>query len=164
VLSLTFLGFLSNYVLGKFFINSAEKILGRVPFVSTVYRTVKQIVDTFGKENRAVFNQVVMVEYPRKGCYTIGFLTNDAAGETEAVIGRELTTVFVPTTPNPTSGFLLFVPREEVYGMDMSLGEGMKLLISGGAVIPEYDAKKVKEKDPDSSDRSRTGKTEPDSS
>ena len=184
VLSLTFLGFLSNYVLGKFFINSAEKILGRVPFVSTVYRTVKQIVDTFGKENRAVFNQVVMVEYPRKGCYTIGFLTNDAAGETEAVIGRELTTVFVPTTPNPTSGFLLFVPREEVYGMDMSLGEGMKLLISGGAVIPEYDASKVKKKEKSSAkrssaksspaasakktvpkrSRSRTRKTEPDSS
>ena len=184
VLSLTFLGFLSNYVLGKFFINSAEKILGRVPFVSTVYRTVKQIVDTFGKENRAVFNQVVMVEYPRKGCYTIGFLTNDAAGETEAVIGRELTTVFVPTTPNPTSGFLLFVPREEVYGMDMSLGEGMKLLISGGAVIPEYDASKVKKKAKSSAkrssaksspvasvkkerpkrSRSRTRKTEPDSS
>jgi len=151
VLALTFLGFLSNYVLGKFFISSAEKVLGRVPFVSTVYRTVKQIVDTFGKENRAVFNQVVMVEYPRKGCYTIGFLTNDADGETEAVIGRELTTVFVPTTPNPTSGFLLFIPREEVFAMDMSLGEGMKLLISGGAVIPEYDANKVKEQSQSSS-------------
>jgi uncharacterized membrane protein len=112
---------------------------------------VKQIVDTFGKENRAVFNQVVMVEYPRKGCYTIGFLTNDADGETEAVIGRELTTVFVPTTPNPTSGFLLFIPREEVFAMDMSLGEGMKLLISGGAVIPEYDANKVKEQSQSSS-------------
>ena len=82
VLALTLLGFFSNYVLGKFFINSAEKLLGRVPFVSTVYRTVKQIVDTFGKQNRAVFNQVVMIEYPRRDCYAIGFLTNDAEGET----------------------------------------------------------------------------------
>jgi uncharacterized membrane protein len=125
-----------------------------------------------------------MVEYPRQDCYTIGFLTNDAEGETEAVIGRQLTTVFVPTTPNPTSGFLLFVPKEEVFAMDMSLGEGMKLLISGGAVIPEYDAKKVKKKAQSSSkrassksspavsakktatkpSRSRTRKTKPDSS
>ena len=83
ILALTFLGFVSNYVLGKFFINSYERILGRVPFVSTVYRTVKQIVDTFGKQNRAVFKQVVMIEYPRRDCYAIGFLTNDAEGETE---------------------------------------------------------------------------------
>ncbi len=145
VLALTLLGFLSNYVLGKFFINSAEKLLGRVPFVSTVYRTVKQIVDTFGKQNRAVFKQVVMIEYPRKDCYAIGFLTNDAEGETEEATGRKLTNVFIPTTPNPTSGFLLLLPRDEVIKLEMTVGEGMKLIISGGAVIPKYKAKKLKD-------------------
>ena len=145
VLALTLLGFFSNYVLGKFFINSAEKLLGRVPFVSTVYRTVKQIVDTFGKQNRAVFKQVVMIEYPRKDCYAIGFLTNDAEGETEEATGLKLTNVFIPTTPNPTSGFLLLLPRDEVIKLGMTVGEGMKLIISGGAVIPKYKAKKLKD-------------------
>ena len=155
ILALTFLGFVSNYVLGKFFINSYERILSRVPFVSTVYRTVKQIVDTFGKQNRAVFKQVVMIEYPRRDCYAIGFLTNDAEGETEQVTGRKLTNVFIPTTPNPTSGFLLLLPREDVIKMDMSVGEGMKLIISGGAVIPKQDAEKIKGKEkPTSGDSS----------
>lgn len=145
VLALTSLGFISNYVLGKFFISSAERLLGKVPFVSTVYRTVKQIVETFGKQNRAVFKKVVMVEYPRKNCYVIGFLTNDAEGETEIATGRKLTNVFVPTTPNPTSGFLLLLPREDVIHMDMSVGDGMKLIISGGAVIPPHEPKKDKD-------------------
>ncbi len=142
ILSLTVLGFLSNYVLGKFFISSAEKILGTVPFLSTVYKSVKQIVETFGKENRAVFKEVVLIEYPRPDCYVLGFVTNDASGETEAMIGRKLTNVFVPTTPNPTSGFLLLLPREDLYRLDMSVGDGMKMLISGGAVIPPKSAKR----------------------
>lgn len=142
VLSLTVLGFLSNYVLGKFFISTTEKILEKVPFLSTVYRSVKQIVETFGKENRAVFKEVVLIEYPRPDCYVLGFLTNDASGETEAVIGKKLTNVFVPTTPNPTSGFLLLLPREDIFRLDMSVGDGMKMLISGGAVIPPKSAKR----------------------
>ena len=144
VLSLTVLGFLSNYVLGKFFISSTERVLGKVPFINTVYRSVKQIVETFGKENRAVFKKVVLVEYPKEGCYVIGFLTNDASGETVEVIGKSLTNVFVPTTPNPTSGFLLMLPPEDIYHLTMSVGEGMKMLISGGAVIPPSTIKSLK--------------------
>ena len=122
VLLLTVLGFLSNYVLGKFFISSTEKFLSKVPFINTVYRSVKQIVETFGKENRAVFKEVVLVEYPRPNCFVIGFLTNDASGETVEVIGKPLTNVFVPTTPNPTSGFLL-IPPEDIFHLKMSVGE-----------------------------------------
>lgn len=144
VLALTVLGFLSNYVLGKFFISSAEKALGKVPFINTVYRSVKQIVETFGKENRAVFKKVVLIEYPRPNCFVLGFLTNDASGETVEVIGQPLTNVFVPTTPNPTSGFLLMLPPEDIFHLNMSVGDGMKMLISGGAVIPPSTAKKLK--------------------
>ena len=136
ILSLTLLGFLSNYFLGRLFIGLTEKILGKVPFLNTVYRSAKQIVETFGKDNRAVFTEVVLVEYPRLDCYVIGFVTTDASGETVAAVGKELTNVFVPTTPNPTSGFLLLLPRSEIYSMDMTVGEGMKMLISGGAVVP----------------------------
>ena len=144
VLSLTLLGFLSNYVLGKFFISSTEKVLGKVPFINTVYRSVKQIVETFGKENRAVFKKVVLVEYPKADCYVIGFLTNEASGETVDVIGKPLTNVFVPTTPNPTSGFLLMLPPKDIHHLNMSVGEGMKMLISCGAVIPPSTVQEIK--------------------
>ena len=136
ILALTLLGFLSNYVLGKFFISTTEKVLDKVPFLSTVYRSVKQIVETFGQENRAVFKEVVLVEYPRKDCWVLGFVTAEGSHETESVLKRKVLNVFVPTTPNPTSGFLLLVPIEEVYSLDMSVGDGMKMLISGGAVTP----------------------------
>jgi len=136
ILGLTLLGFLSNYVLGRFFISTTEKFLDKVPFLSTVYRSVKQIVETFGKDNRAVFKAVVLIEYPRKDCWVLGFLTGDASSDTEDVVGEKLSNIFVPTTPNPTSGFLLLVPREEVHFLKMSVGDGMKMLISGGAVVP----------------------------
>lgn len=142
ILGLTLLGFLSNYVLGKFFISTTERFLDKVPFLSTVYRSVKQIVETFGRENRAVFKAVVLIEYPRKDCWVLGFLTGDASSDTENVAGRKLSNVFVPTTPNPTSGFLLLLPRDEVHYLDMSVGDGMKMLISGGAVVPPPKVKK----------------------
>ncbi len=144
VLALTLLGFLSNYFLGKFFIGLTEKFLGKVPFLSNVYRSAKQIVETFGKENRAVFQEVVMIEYPRPGCYVLGFVTTEASGETVEAIGKQLTNVFVPTTPNPTSGFLLLLPRKDIFPLNMSVGEGMKMLISGGAVVPDAKAKEIK--------------------
>ena len=132
VLALTFLGFLSNYVLGKFFISSTEKILGKVPFINTVYHSVKQIVETFGKENRAVFKSVVLIEYPRPDCYVLGFLTNEASGETIEVIGKPLTNVFVPTTPNPTSGFLLMVPKKDLIYLDVTFEQASKFIVSAG--------------------------------
>lgn len=150
ILGLTILGFLSNYVLGKFFISSTEKVLDKVPFLSTVYRSVKQIVETFGKDNRAVFREVALVEYPRKDCWVLGFVTADGSSETESAVGRKLINVFVPTTPNPTSGFLLLVPANEMAPLNMSVGDGMKMLISGGAVTPP------KKRGKRSSGRSRT--------
>ena len=139
VTGLIVIGFLSNYLLGKLFIRFSERILVKVPFVGTVYRTVKQIVDTFSQENRAVFQEVVLIEYPRPNCYALGFLTNNARGEVEEKTGKSLANVFLPTTPNPTSGYLLLLPREDVQSLDMSVGDGMKMIISGGAVIPPYD-------------------------
>lgn len=138
VTGLMFIGFLSNYLFGKLFIRFSERILVKVPFVGVVYRTVKQIVDTFSQENRAVFQEVVLIEYPRPNCYALGFLTNNARGEVEEKTGKSLANVFLPTTPNPTSGYLLMLPREDVQSLEMSVGEGMKMIISGGAVIPEY--------------------------
>jgi uncharacterized membrane protein len=137
VVLVTLFGFFSNYVLGKFFWSLAERTIQRIPGVGAVYNAVRQIVATFGSQNRSMFSQVVLVQYPRPGCWTIGFLTNRAQAEPQLRAGAgELWTVFVPTTPNPTSGFLLMLPRAEVVELDMSVGDGMKMILSGGAVTP----------------------------
>jgi uncharacterized membrane protein len=136
ILLVTAFGFLSNYVLGKYFFSIGERAIRRIPAVGAVYQSVKQIVSTFGTQNRNLFNKVVMVEYPRRGCWAIGFLTNKTQAEPHQLVGQDTWTVFVPTTPNPTSGFLLLLPRSDVVELEMSVGDGMKMIISGGAVIP----------------------------
>jgi uncharacterized membrane protein len=134
-------GFFSRYFIGHFFVNLTDRIVGNVPIINTVYKTVKQIVGTFTTQHRAVFQKVVMIEYPKSNSYAIGFLTSTADGEIPAKSGcGKLYNVFVPTTPNPTSGFLLMLPEKEVTMLDMSVGDAMKLIISGGAVIPEWKA------------------------
>jgi uncharacterized membrane protein len=138
ILFVTLLGYLSSYVFGKFFLSIGERAIQRIPGVGPVYNSVKQIVATFGTQNRNLFNKVVLVEFPRKGIWTIGFLTNKQQGEPQSVAGTETWTVFVPTTPNPTSGFLLMLPRHEIVELEMSVGDGMKMIISGGAVVPPW--------------------------
>ena len=138
VLLVTGLGYLSTYVLGKYFLSVGERIFQRIPGLGAVYNSVKQIVATFGTHNRNLFNKVVLVEFPRKGVWTIGFLTNKQQGEPHVLSGAEVWTVFVPTTPNPTSGFLLMLPRQEIIELEMSVGDGMKMIISGGAVVPPW--------------------------
>lgn len=138
VLVITAIGFLSRYVIGRMFFNLGERIIEAVPFINAVYKTVKQIVETFSKQQKAVFQKVVLTEYPRKGVYVLGFLTSEAQGEVQVKTGAEVVNIFVPTTPNPTSGFLLMVPCEEVIIMEMSVADGMKLIVSGGAVTPPY--------------------------
>lgn len=139
VILITVLGYFSKYVLGRFMVSIGERIIEVVPFVNTVYRTVKQIVDTFSQQNNAVFQKVVLTEYPRKGVYVIGFLTSTAKGEVQHRTQQEVVNVFVPTTPNPTSGFLLMVPVNDIQVLDMSVGDAMKVIISGGAVVPPWN-------------------------
>ncbi|MFP4157790.1 MAG: DUF502 domain-containing protein [Opitutales bacterium] len=133
---ITVLGYGSRFVVGRILLRWLEQLLDNVPFINTVYRTVKQIVDTFGQQKKAVFQEVVLIEYPRKKCYVIGFLTSQAKGEPQEVTGETIVNIFVPTTPNPTSGFLLMLPKSDVTFLNMSISDGMKLIISGGAVVP----------------------------
>ncbi|MBI3884886.1 MAG: DUF502 domain-containing protein [Opitutae bacterium] len=134
----TLFGYISRYFLGKYFLGVAERAIQSVPGINSVYNTVKQIVETFGGQNRNIFSKVVLVEFPRPGVHAIGFLTNKAQGEAQARLGAERWTVFVPTAPNPTSGFLLLLPRAEITELEMSVGDGMKMVISGGAVMPHW--------------------------
>lgn len=146
VVLVTALGFLSHYVFGKYFLRIGERAIQRIPGIGAVYNSVKQIVSTFGTQNRNLFNKVVLVEFPRKGVWTLGFLTNKTQGEAQSLAGTDTWTVFVPTTPNPTSGFLLMLPRHEVVELEMSVGDGMKMIISGGAVQPPLPLAAAREK------------------
>lgn len=140
LLLITLLGYGSKLFIGRLCLHSFERLLDRVPFINTVYRTAKQIVDTFSHQQKAVFQEVVLIEYPRKDCYVIGFLTSEAKGEPQAVTGEAIVNIFVPTTPNPTSGFLLMLPKTDITPLNMSIADGMKLIISGGAVVPNNGA------------------------
>lgn len=142
VIMIALLGFLSKYFLGRLLVSVTDKVLHAVPFINTVYKTVQQIVSTFSQDHKAVFQKTVLVQYPLKGSYALGFLTSVSKGEVQYKTGAEVVNVFVPTTPNPTSGFLLMVPRAEVIELDMAVSDGMKLVISGGAVTPKYELEK----------------------
>lgn len=143
LLLVTVLGYLSNYVFGKFFLRIVERFVQRIPGVGAVYNSVKQIVNTFGTQNKNLFSKVVLVQFPREGMWMIGFLTNKQQGEPHLCIGADTWTVFVPTSPNPTSGFLVVLPKNDIVELEMSVGDGMKMIISGGAVIPPWPAVKA---------------------
>ncbi len=138
IILITLFGWLSKHFLGKYILRFTEITIERLPLVKTVYKTVKQMVEAFSGTERVVFQKTVLVEFPRDGIYSIGFITNRKRSEMEDKVAKRLVTVFVPTTPNPTSGFLLLVPEEKVMELEMSVTDGIKTVISGGAVTPEY--------------------------
>ncbi|KKM10802.1 hypothetical protein SY88_12030 [Clostridiales bacterium PH28_bin88] len=132
ILLILLLGALATNIVGRKAINAVETLLVRIPLVKPIYSGVKQITDAFSLENRSAFKKVALIEYPRKGIYAIGFIT----GENTFGDKADMISVFLPTTPNPTSGFLLFLPRESVTPLNISVEEGMKLIISGGVAKP----------------------------
>lgn len=138
---ITLLGFFSRYFVAKYLWGLGERFVKNLPLVNTVYASVKQIVETFSSQNKAVFEKVVLIEFPRKGCKAIGFLTGQTKGEAQGRTENELWNIFVPTTPNPTSGFLVMLPKSDIKILEMTVGEGMKLIISGGAVAPTWSTK-----------------------
>jgi len=134
----TLLGYVSRYFLGKYVMAVGERFMLSIPGVNSVYSSVKQIVQTFSSQNRNLFSKVVLIEFPRPGMHAIAFLTNKTQGEPQIRITEEIWTLFVPTTPNPTSGFLVMIPKTKIVELDMSVGDGMKFVISGGSVVPPW--------------------------
>jgi uncharacterized membrane protein len=126
-----------NYF-GKRLIEWIDAGLLKVPLLNKIYAATKQVNDAFSPQNKTAFRTVVAIEYPKAGVYTIGFITNDQPQEAQEKLGEKLVCVFVPTTPNPTAGFLLFVPEEKVTKLDMSVADGIKYVISLGSIVPEY--------------------------
>jgi uncharacterized membrane protein len=132
LLAVYVIGFLSAFLVIKKMIAIGEKILSKIPFVKVLYSSTKQVIDTLTLPQRKVFKKVVIVEYPRKGFHAIAFVT----GETVVGDNREkLVSVFMPTTPNPTTGFLFMVPESELRETDMSVSDGMRALLSGGILV-----------------------------
>lgn len=132
--------FARNFFGGKL-ITLGNMILARIPLVSKIYGAIRQITEVFFGERKALFKQVVLFEYPRIGSYVLGFVTSRESGEVGSRLDEDLVNIFLPTTPNPTSGFLLFVPAKDVIFLDMSVEDGIKMIISGGAVVPQYPAR-----------------------
>ncbi len=131
------LGLVVANVIGKKIIALGEKILSKVPLVWNIYYASKQLMEsTVSMSSRESLQQVVLIEYPRLGMYAIGFVTSDARGEIHDITQKEVLNVFVPTTPNPTSGMLVMVPREQITPLSMSIEDGIKLIVSGGMVVP----------------------------
>jgi uncharacterized membrane protein len=131
-------GLLARYYFGQKVIEWADMTLMRIPLLNKIYSATKQVNDAFSATNKTAFRTVVLVEFPHAGAYSIGFITSDQQEEVRAKTGRKMVCVFVPATPNPTSGFLLMVPEEKVIKLDMSVPDAIKYVISLGAILPDY--------------------------
>lgn len=143
---LTAVGMLTAGLAGRTLVRTGERLLSRMPVVRSVYGTLKQIFETVLAQSSRSFREVVLIEYPRRGIGAIGFVTGPTRGEIQERAEEELVNVFLPTTPNPTSGFLLFVPKKDLIHLDMTIEEGIKMVISGGIVTPRAEAELVEQR------------------
>jgi uncharacterized membrane protein len=132
-LALYFIGVFATNFFGKLILGYFEAVLHKTPFIKNVYTSSKQFLHIVSLPGRRSFNRVVIVEYPRVGMNVIAFVT----GSIKSREGKELTSIFIPTTPNPTSGFLIYLPESDIVETSMTIEEGMKLIVSGGILVPE---------------------------
>ena len=137
ILFFVLVGWFATNFLGRFIIHISERILARMPIIRTVYSATKQVFETVMTSQSNAFREVVMFEYPRKGIWSIGFVTGTSEGEVQDLTEQETMNIFLPTTPNPTSGFLLFIPKKDLIFLEMTVEEGIKLVVSGGMIAPE---------------------------
>jgi uncharacterized membrane protein len=134
------LGVLARHLLGPEFVRAWERLLSRVPIARSIYSGVKGLMEAiFGSGRSAQFNRVVLIEYPRKGIYALAFTTGPAQGVVQELTEKRMINCFLPTTPNPTSGFYLLVPEDETIEADLTVEEAFKLVMSAGLVLPEKD-------------------------
>lgn len=141
LLSLTILfltGLLAANLFGRKLVSFSESILARIPLVRSIYSSAKQVAETVLSDGDTSFKRVMLVQYPRKGVWSLCFQTATDLEEIQSRTDSEVVCVFIPTTPNPTSGFILFVPREDLVNLDMSVDEGLRMIISLGVVVPRW--------------------------
>lgn len=136
VVGLTFIGAFTAGFMGRFFQRLWDRAMDNVPVLRGVYKALKQILETVLAQQSNAFREAVLVEYPRRGMWVIAFITGKTEGEVQNITEQNMINLFVPTTPNPTSGFLIFVPKEEIVKLSMTVEEALKMVISGGIVTP----------------------------
>lgn len=136
LLSILTIGLMARNIAGRWLLDFGEQFLQAIPLAGSVYKTLKQILETLLSDSKTKFRRVVLVEYPRKGVWTIGFVTGKVSPQLQNHLQEEMTSVFIPTTPNPTSGWYTIVPQHEVIDIDISIEDAFKVLISGGIVSP----------------------------
>lgn len=139
IVAITFfivIGFFARNFFGRLIVGISESIVTRVPVINTIYGAIKQIFETVMASQSDAFKEVVMFEYPRKGIWVMGFVTGQTKGEVQSLTNNDTVNIFLPTTPNPTSGFLLFVPKKDIKYMEMTVEEGIKMIVSGGIITP----------------------------
>jgi uncharacterized membrane protein len=139
IVALTLLGAVTTNLLGRSVVRGTDRLLSSVPIVRNVYAAFKQLVEVLTNNQQSSYDRVVLVEYPKVGSWCIGFVSANAKGEISHRLSPEFIGVFVPTTPNPTSGFLIYVKEEECIEMDMSIEDGAKMILSAGLVVPDYE-------------------------
>jgi uncharacterized membrane protein len=130
-------GAIARNYFGRKLLAVGDHVVGHIPLMNRIYQTIREISEAIFSEKSELFKKAVLVEYPRKGLYTIGFFTADAPGTINKTLKRDVVSIFIPTVPNPTTGYLLFVPESDVIDLDMSVEDAFKLVISGGAVKVE---------------------------
>ncbi|MBE9044128.1 DUF502 domain-containing protein [Pleurocapsales cyanobacterium LEGE 10410] len=137
LLSILLIGLMARNIVGRWLLDFGEQLLQAIPLAGSVYKTLKQILETLLGDSKTKFRRVVMIEYPRKGVWTLGFVTGKVSPQLQTHLIEEMISVFIPTTPNPTSGWYAIVPKQEAIDIDISIEDAFKVLISGGIVSPE---------------------------
>jgi uncharacterized membrane protein len=151
VILILLVGVLGRNIAGRTVLQSWDNLIDRIPLARIIYSSVKQLLQAFFIQNSDAFQRVALVEYPRRGIYVLGFITGQSKGEIQEKTEKNMINVFIPTTPNPTSGFYVLFPEEELTVLDMSVEDAFKLLISGGIVSP-HELKRARRKKIDSID------------
>ncbi len=143
LLSILIIGLMARNIVGRWLLDFGEQFLQAIPLAGSVYKTLKQILETLLRDSKTKFRRVVIVEYPRRGIWTIGFVTGKVSSQLQSHLSDKMISVFIPTTPNPTSGWYAMIPEKEVINLDISIEDAFKVLISGGIVSPGSAAAEI---------------------
>jgi uncharacterized membrane protein len=140
LLSILFIGLMARNIAGRWLLDFGERLLQAIPLAGSIYKTLKQLLETILRDSSGKFRRVVLVEYPRRGVWSLGFVTGAIGKEVQSHFSSEMLSVFIPTTPNPTTGWYAVVPESEVITLSMPIEDAFKVIISGGIVTPDSSA------------------------
>ncbi|MEB3280915.1 MAG: DUF502 domain-containing protein [Lyngbya sp.] len=134
LLGILFIGLMARNIVGRWLLDFGEKVLQAIPLAGSVYKTLKQLLETVLKDSNDKFRRVVLVEYPRRGIWTLAFVTGNVSGEIQSLMNEQMISIFIPTTPNPTSGWYAVIPSNEVVNLSLTVEDAFKIIVSGGIV------------------------------